>query len=343
MENKTQIKQRLSKVFDLDVDSERLMSWINYFCEHNTQAKIFLGLARAKENKLDLIDAIIGNDQFLNYMIVNAKFFLVPDPCLKWIDKEGVRIIYWLRKYIEHNLGVTINQGIHPLQKDAIIYNIDTWNNGVNEKIEFISTMKSSWKFHIQRDGITAWLKGKPESEICDIALDCLRRSIKAESVSDIRIENFTDLLCFFDNSNLEIVELEKIKEKIKNRWNQRNYREKHDGKKQCNLLLTSKGMARLERLAKEHNISKSNIVDILLLMEEKEKAYIKKRLLIVEHAVNGLLEATSTVEMGNSFQEPVSTFLPSENNDNQHKTENSTPKQKPEDDLGNTAPELLV
>ena len=171
--------------------------------------------------------------------------------------------------------------------REFVIYKLDFFNGNVTDKHAFISWLSKEWTYHIDNDGITNWLKGKSEALVCEHAWECINRTIDKSVIPRDPIANFTDLLLFIDQANIKPTEVVKLIGRIKNGWNQKKYREKNSGKKQCNLLLSKKATDRLSKLAEAYEISKSDIVEILLLMEEKEKAYIRKRLRLVELAVD--------------------------------------------------------
>ena len=69
----------------------------------------------------------------------------------------------------------------------------------------------------------------------------------------------------------------------IKKRWSQNKYRAKSTGKKQCNFILSQKAIHCLEELAKKHDLKKTEILEILLKMEEEKGTYIPERIKILK------------------------------------------------------------
>lgn len=65
----------------------------------------------------------------------------------------------------------------------------------------------------------------------------------------------------------------------IKKRWSQNKYRTKLTGKKQYNFILSDKAIQRLDKLAEKYDLRRTEVLEILLKMEEEKGAYIPERL----------------------------------------------------------------
>ena len=66
--------------------------------------------------------------------------------------------------------------------------------------------------------------------------------------------------------------------ESIKKRWSQNKYRAKLTGKKQYNFILSEKAINRLDKLADKYDLRKTEVLEILLQMEEEKGIYIPER-----------------------------------------------------------------
>jgi hypothetical protein len=69
----------------------------------------------------------------------------------------------------------------------------------------------------------------------------------------------------------------------IKKRWSQNKYRAKSTGKKQYNFILSQKAIHCLEELAKKHDLKKTEVLEILLKMEEEKGTYIPERIKVLK------------------------------------------------------------
>lgn len=65
----------------------------------------------------------------------------------------------------------------------------------------------------------------------------------------------------------------------IKKRWSQNKYRAKLVGKKQYNFILSEKAIQRLDKLAEKHDLRRTEVLEILLKMEEEKGNYIPEKL----------------------------------------------------------------
>ncbi|MCY1556671.1 hypothetical protein D9M68_934400 [compost metagenome] len=50
-------------------------------------------------------------------------------------------------------------------------------------------------------------------------------------------------------------------------------------GKKQYNFIMSEKAIKRLDKLAEKHDLKRTQVLEILLQMEEEKGAYIPKKL----------------------------------------------------------------
>ena len=66
--------------------------------------------------------------------------------------------------------------------------------------------------------------------------------------------------------------------ESIKKRWSQNKYRAKLTEKKQYNFILSEKAINRLDKLADKYDLRKTEVLEILLQMEEEKGIYIPER-----------------------------------------------------------------
>lgn len=67
--------------------------------------------------------------------------------------------------------------------------------------------------------------------------------------------------------------------ESVKKRWSQNKYRANQNGKNQYNFILSDKAIYRLDKLAKKHEIKRTEVLEILLKMESENGEYISKHL----------------------------------------------------------------
>ena len=86
-----------------------------------------------------------------------------------------------------------------------------------------------------------------------------------------------TELLEFFDHSEASDEEKELYIEKIKRRWSTQKTREKAVEKKQYNVVLPLSVNAVLDKLAEEHRLSRTKVLEHLILSEEQHELYLPR------------------------------------------------------------------
>jgi len=85
--------------------------------------------------------------------------------------------------------------------------------------------------------------------------------------------------LIFFDNTLKLPAERKLFIQTVKSRWSQNKYRAKETDKKQYNFILSKKTIQRLDKLAEKYDLKRTQILDILLQMEEDKGIYIPEKL----------------------------------------------------------------
>lgn len=90
--------------------------------------------------------------------------------------------------------------------------------------------------------------------------------------------DSYEGLLIFFDKANF--VHEQKLfhVEKIKKRWSQQKYRQNMSGKAQCNFILSERAIDRLNKLATTYDLSRAQILEILLQMESEKNFTSRKK-----------------------------------------------------------------
>lgn len=85
------------------------------------------------------------------------------------------------------------------------------------------------------------------------------------------------EFLIFLDGLNFSNFEKDTISKEARNRWNQQKRREREKStKKQCNFNLPKTIDDKLTKLAKKHELSRVDVIDILIRSEAQCDFYIK-------------------------------------------------------------------
>lgn len=202
--------------------------------------------------------------------------YLIPDDCLTWID-EGERQHLWLWRELRRSEVDHLPVRLENLTgRNEIIARLDIWNADLGKKRRTIRALHDSWLQHTARDVDFELFKGKKEGEYrCSMAWQWLiknRPDLRAERMP---ITNHTELLIFFDQVNLEPYEQKDVLKRIMQSWSRKQYNERNKDSKQVNVMLTTDAINMLDRLAKQHGISRAKIVERLITKESELEMYL--------------------------------------------------------------------
>lgn len=201
---------------------------------------------------------------------------LVPEEELKWID-EGDRQAKWLQAKIALLAQVILFPfPIAITGKDHLIATIDAWNIDIPHKSIELRNLKPQWITHKSVDKKYDWFKD--DGDKLKIAWDWLNKNGKGGYHLNI-FEKHDDLLSFFDSTPSTPDEIKFYISEIKKKWSREKHRKSLKDKKQYNFILSHKTIERLDKLAAEHEISRAQIIEILVEMETDKGAHLQEKL----------------------------------------------------------------
>jgi hypothetical protein len=214
--------------------------------------------------------------------------YLVPDEYLKWITAEN-RQLQWLSPEIEKLTGAKhkLSKLSRVLNRERLVGMIDIWNTGIERKIEGLERLQASWDRHIKQDHAFEWFEDKKYGQKrCAVAWEWLFTNKPRFTRFSPPIENHNDLLIFFDNKHFGDAEKTLFIAAVKKRWNGEQSREKMKAnkKKQCNFVLSEKAIRRLDKLAETHDLTRTQIVEILIQMEADGGSHVTDRLKVLRN-----------------------------------------------------------
>lgn len=229
-------------------------------------------------------DFLAMNLNFVEHIKNIRQSQLLPEESFHWIN-EGKRQIEWLQSNIIFFVGV---QGFIPpiglADKDLLIARIDLWNVDTTQKDLVLKNLHSRWNEQKKGDKYFTWFSDNGDK--CALASDWLSKHADPFMATYLPFDSYEGLLIFFDKANF--VHEQKLfhVEKIKKRWSQQKYRQNMSGKAQCNFILSERAIDRLNKLATTYDLSRAQILEILLQMESEKKLYIPEKIKIIK-AIN--------------------------------------------------------
>ncbi|WP_145250778.1 hypothetical protein [Pseudomonas oryzihabitans] len=195
--------------------------------------------------------------------------YLLPDEALSWIGNDE-RQVLWLTRAVENLRGLR-----PPLRstrltgKDYLIGIIDLWKIDIAAKERKLKNLHSEWRTHQAKDVELEWFSDKKESsKRCICAWEWLEKNYLPMPRFQMPIDNYQELLIFFDKINVSPYERKAIIRDIKKRWSKKQFDERTADKKQVNLLLSKETISQLEALSRKHDLKRTQVVEALVAME---------------------------------------------------------------------------
>lgn len=210
--------------------------------------------------------------------------FLIPNAHLKWITGEE-RQHQWLVPRIE---DITDERRISRLPrllgKELLVAMIDIWDTDISEKVKALESLRRSWQRHKEMDYVFEWFDDKKEGpERRKLAWEWLRKNERRLIRSTPSFDNHNELLMFFDRADLREAERTLIIQGIRRSWNRQQHRDRMEGKKQYNFILSEKTVGLLDELAEIHSLKRAQILELLVKMESETGICLGDRLKTIQ------------------------------------------------------------
>lgn len=214
---------------------------------------------------------------------------LLPEKYLEWIN-EGNRQVEWLNSKLIPRItqsGLMPPVAVGLIGKDLLIASIDLWSINIKQKGSLLGELEISWNEHKKGDKQFKWFND--EEKKCILAGELIKNHIPLDGFLSIKlstylpIENYENLLTFFDHASLDHNQVALFLQTVKTRWHNQKYRKNLTGKAQYNFILSDKAIARLDKLADTYELSRAKILDILLKMESEQNRYLPERIRLLK------------------------------------------------------------
>lgn len=201
---------------------------------------------------------------------------LLPEVAFGWIEKTG-RQPKWLAAETIKKTGLKLRSSVFRTlsSKSQLIALFDLWETDFSRKEGVLHRLSVDWNEHLQTDKIFIWFKDQDERRKCSLAWSWLEKNKPDLTRREKPFTRLAELLDFFDHSGASSGEKELYVEKIKRRWSTQKTRENNPGKKQYNFELTANINAALDKLAQDHHLSRTKILEKLILSETERRLYL--------------------------------------------------------------------
>lgn len=261
----------LGNLFSGDIYSHRHTLWLWF---HLVAYKVELPLGEiSKQGLRDRMAAFLSiRPEIVEHIKTKKRNEIVSEKHFDWVN-EGERQYEWLLQKTR-SLITNLNY-IPPTQldrKSSLVMMFDIWEAGITDKKLLLNELKADWTTHKSGDDIFRWFK--EDEQRCVLAWSHLKKN--TPTLYTFPIDNYEDLMIFFDNSRMNPHEIILHIEKIKRKWSTRKSREKQatTGKSQCNFVLSNRVIEHLDKLASAHGLSRTKTLELLLQIDAEKNIY---------------------------------------------------------------------
>lgn len=255
---------------------DRVVTWLWLTLETQEDTQMDECLLNSQTMRNQIARVLAKSSSTLSRLDRERDKKLLPEEAFSWVEKVG-RQPKWLAAQASNRTGLYIHSSVFRTLTDRnqLIALLDLWDADFGQKERALRQLSEAWTEHAKADRTFSWFKDKDERAKCALAWSWLEKN---KSRLTWRAEAFTrhsELLEFFDHSNATEEEKELYVEKIKRRWSTQKTREKAIEKKQYNFVLTHSVNDTLEKLAEQHKLSRTKVIEKLLLAEAKRGLYL--------------------------------------------------------------------
>ena len=283
------INDRLQKTLNgINVDS-RLSTWLWLLLKsqasHATPRKPEeleelgkigeLGSPGMRDRMADLIQKTQGGTEFIETQSASS---LLPEKDLEWITSNKRQNLFIVRKLIEKNGNQPIMPPTNLTDRALTIAMIDIWAIEKNHKSWTINLIKFEWEQHSSSDHIFKWLDNSDIEKRLETAWEITKKKFPILTSQQKAPKEKDEFIILLDTQFITTPDKILLMESIKKRWSQNKYRKKLTGKKQYNFILSEKEINRLDKLADKYDLRRTEVLEILLQMEEEKGIYISER-----------------------------------------------------------------
>lgn len=270
----------LSEIFPEWRLNDREVTWLWLAVEIQEGIQMDECVLNSPTMRNQIARALANNPRTLSRLDRARDRKLLPEDAFSRVDRSG-RQPKWLVTQATKRTGLNIRSSafLTLTERDQLIALLDLWDKDLGQKDSALRRLLDAWTEHARGDKIFSWFKDKDERPKCDLAWSWLEKNKSRLTWRTDAFKRHSELLEFFDHCDATAEEKELYVEKIKRRWSMQKTREKAaTEKKQYNFVLTHSTNATLDRLAEEHQISRTKVIEKLLMSEAERGLYLSPR-----------------------------------------------------------------
>lgn len=258
--------------------TEREVTWLWLVLESRERIQMDECQLNSQTMRDQIARALRRNPRLTRGLVRARDRELLPEEAFSWVEKSG-RQPKWLAAQAGNKTGLWINSSVFRTltDKEQLIALFDLWDKDFGLKEITLRRLSDAWTEHARSDRIFSWFK-EDERAKCTLAWSWLEKNKPRLTWRAEPFTKLTELLEFFDHSGASDEEKELYVDKIKRRWSTQKTREKAVEKKQYNFVLPLSVNAVLDKLAEEHELSRTKVLEMLILGEEQHELYLPKQ-----------------------------------------------------------------
>lgn len=217
---------------------------------------VSMGYRNEQANKENFISSVMGNlannEELAEQILGKFRQQALPDELLKWITQDNPRLCYWIQAYLFNDPRIAypdINISTSPytgVDNTILAFDLSPLPNKKN----MLEEMKNLWSIIFNNQKRHKWIDPKNTTQI-DWLWDYLNKKINLISPPPITDEKdkYTVLVGYFD-LNYNNFEFIYHIDKSKQAWSQKKHRDKREGKKAYNFVLSDESKTKLNAIA---------------------------------------------------------------------------------------------
>lgn len=273
------VEDRLSKLIGDRPWSARWDNWLWLYLSQIRVARYDWRIVNRASMRDLMADSIEWAGVNPHGILEAEKRLLLPDDDLSWIT-DCKRQHEWIKNKILQRSNAQFGIPESFVGRDYVLAMIDCWD--VLSKLFSVTGLQRDWIEQLKQDRQLDWVKERDEREACGYIWDWLRRNQLERTFMRAEPVDHLSMLMFFDASNLTDIEKKHCIAAARKLWRQDIRRNSDTGKDQLNVTLSKKAIGRLDKFCKKHDLSRSKVLEVLLMMEEEKGIYIAERLRIL-------------------------------------------------------------
>ena len=274
----------LSQLLNEPRQNTRHDIWLWLYLNQHKQARFDASTCNGSTMRDEIARFLRRKTENLKDIATQKDRFLVPHDYLKWIEGDE-RQHRWLLRRIEELTELRPTQGlpsglVRLNGRNHLIAILDLWDVDIAKKADEIERLHNRWLRHKAGDKAFEWFEDKKDGlKRCKCAWEWLEKHHVSIFKSQSPINNYKELLMYFDEAELGRNEMKAIIQTIKKRWNRKQFDERTADKKQVNVMLSKTAIELLDTLAKKHELKRAQVLELLITMESEDGVYFTSRL----------------------------------------------------------------